>query len=163
MTDNYDLGRYGQLTLSENGKLWQFTHLYPPSVSGYATYLAGLALRSIILDDGDTDAKPGYHLLPRHGLDRAQHRARGRHGDRPHRGARSCFTAYQVQPVGQVDFTPVNPRPTTPPAVGGNVKVGAFNTLNFFVTTGDGYTCGPYSTLQCRGAEQRRRVHAAAR
>ncbi len=67
-------------------------------------------------------------------------------------GVLDQFTTYRLQPIGQVDFTAANPRPTTPPAVGGAIKVGSFNTLNFFVTTGAGYSCGPYSTLQCRGA-----------
>ncbi len=58
----------------------------------------------------------------------------------------------RIQPLGQVDFTASNPRPTTAPAVGGNVQVGSFNTLNFFATTGSSSICGPAGTLDCRGA-----------
>jgi hypothetical protein len=58
-----------------------------------------------------------------------------------------------VQPVGQSNFTNTdNPRPTTSPATNGTLKVVSANTLNFFVTLGAGYNCGPDGTLQCRGA-----------
>ncbi len=152
VTDNYDLGYYGQLTLSANGKLWQFTHLNTPDVAGYTAYLNGLPLRTIVLDDGGTATNPDPIVFPGTGLTagntvRVDDTITGLTGVLDYR-----YDLFRVQKVGQVDFTPSNPRPVTAPAVGGNIKVGAFNTLNFFVTTGAGYTCGPYSTLQCRGA-----------
>ncbi len=151
VTDNYDLGYSGQLTLSADGKLWQFTHQNAPSIAGYAAHLAAIALRSIVLDDANTKLDPDPIIYPGTGLT-ALNTVRVDDTVTGLTGVLDQFTTYRIQPIGQVNFTPANPRPTTPPAVGGAIKVGSFNTLNFFVTTGAGYTCGPYSTLQCRGA-----------
>ena len=55
-------------------------------------------------------------------------------------------------------FTVANPRPATPPAVGGAIKAVGMNLLNYFTTidttasTSTG-PCGPSGTLDCRGAD----------
>ncbi len=158
VTDNYDLGRYGQLTLSANGKLWQFTHQNAPSVSGYAAHLAAIALRSIVMDDGSSTQNPATIFYPGTGLTasntvRVDDTVAGLTGVLDYR-----FDFYRIQPVGQVNFTAANPRPTAPPAVGGTLKVASFNTLNFFTTidtTGGTSTgiCGPSGNQNCRGAD----------
>src|SRR4029450_8043122 len=60
------------------------------------------------------------------------------------------FNAYRGQP-GEADAiacTPTNPRPVAPAAVGGNLRVAAFNVLNYFNGDGAG---GGFPTA--RGAE----------
>lgn len=152
VTDNYDLGIYGELTLSSDGKLWQFTHLNAPSVSGYASHLAAIALRSIVLDDGSSASDPDPIIYPGTGLTalnsvRVDDTIAGLTGVMDQR-----YGLNMIQPVGQVNFTAANPRTTTPPAVGGSVRVGSFNTLNFFVTIGT-TACGPSGGMDCRGAD----------
>ena len=161
VTDNYDLGRYGELTLSVNGKLWQFTHQNAPDAINYAAYLSEIALRSILLDDGSTTQNLDPIFYPGTGLTtfntvRVDDTITGLTGVLDY-----DYGVYRLQPIGQVNFMADNPRTTTPPAVGGNVKVGSFNTLNFFVTlsptcvpsTGVNCPCGPTGGMDCRGAD----------
>lgn len=67
------------------------------------------------------------------------------------------FNLYRVFPTAPADYTATNPRPASPEPVGGTVRVGGMNTLNFFVTadypTGDPLDnkCGPANNQECRG------------
>ena len=47
-----DLERYGEILLSQNGRLFIFTNENAPDVAGYAAYQDEVAARSIMLDDG---------------------------------------------------------------------------------------------------------------
>ncbi len=166
-TEYYQLGRYGQIVLSEGGRLPQFTHISEPSEDGYTAHLDTVARRRIILDDDDNfqNVDPIMHPLPG-----------GLSADNPLRGgwtitdltgvlhwseAGSRDTdAWRIRPVvGQFDYsfdsTP-NPRPETPPAVGGNFHVASFNVLNYFTTIHDGDNiCGVDQAEpdNCRGAD----------
>src|SRR4029453_4836026 len=68
------------------------------------------------------------------------------------------FSLYPIPPTGPADYAAVNPRPAAPEPVGGNVRVAAMNTLNFFLTldypTGNPLDnkCGPAQTVEGRGA-----------
>ena len=64
----YNLGRYGEVTLAGGGRPVQFTQLNPPSVAGYAAYQADLALRTVILDDGNAQQNRDPILYPDPGL-----------------------------------------------------------------------------------------------
>ena len=98
VTDNYDLGRYGELTLSVNGKLWQFTH----QICARRHQLRCLPERDRAAQHPpgrrQHDAKPGPHLLPRHGPARVTC-ARGRYRHRRHRGARLGLGALPLTAV----------------------------------------------------------------
>lgn len=67
------------------------------------------------------------------------------------------FNLYRIVPTGPADYTPVNPRPAAPEAVGGSLRVASLNTLNYYLTpdypTGNPLdnTCGPLNNLECRG------------
>ena len=55
-------------------------------------------------------------------------------------------------------FTVVNPRPATPPAVGGAIKAASVNLLNYFTTidttsSSTSGPCGPAADQDCRGAD----------
>ena len=55
-------------------------------------------------------------------------------------------------------FTVANPRPATPPAVGGAIKAVSMNLLNYFTSidttsSSSAGPCGPSGTLDCRGAD----------
>lgn len=69
------------------------------------------------------------------------------------------FSSYRVQPTTYGAYTAVNPRPAAPTAVGGSLKVAAFNTLNYFLTldypssSSLDNACGPLQNLECRGAD----------
>jgi uncharacterized protein len=69
------------------------------------------------------------------------------------------FSLYRIQPTAPADYTSVNPRPAAPSNVGGNLKLAAMNTLNYFLTldypTGNpaDNKCGPSQNVECRGAD----------
>jgi hypothetical protein len=46
------------------------------------------------------------------------------------------FGRYRLEPTAPIAFARTNPRPAAPAAVGGDVRVASFNTLNFFTTLG---------------------------
>ncbi|MBI5566980.1 MAG: ExeM/NucH family extracellular endonuclease, partial [Chloroflexi bacterium] len=69
------------------------------------------------------------------------------------------FSLYRIFPTGPADYAAANPRPASPEPVGGNLRVAAMNTLNFFITpdypTGNPLDnkCGPAQNVECRGAD----------
>ena len=52
VTNLAGLERYGEILLSQNGRLFQFTNVNAPSVAGFNAHLLEIAARSIMLDDG---------------------------------------------------------------------------------------------------------------
>ncbi|GMA36728.1 hypothetical protein [Demequina litorisediminis] len=73
-------------------------------------------------------------------------------------GNSASGNAWRVRPVSAEaatpDFQVTNARPTAAPEVGGDIKVAAFNVLNYFLTTDSGTVCGPEGFKQeCRGAD----------
>ncbi|MGY2063912.1 ExeM/NucH family extracellular endonuclease [Blastococcus sp. SYSU DS0619] len=136
VSEVYDLTSYGELTLSEGGLLVQPTELARPG-AGAEAIAAENALRSITLDDAVSSrvsVTTAPYLSP----------------ETPVRvGDELTFTeplvlgygfdAWRLQPAdGTADgvFAPQNTRPAAPEAVGGDVQVGAFNVLNYFLTFG---------------------------
>lgn len=158
VTDNYDLGRFGEVGLAfapTYGTAIAFTRLMAGTqvaLPGPAAVAAtGLNNRSrILLDDGSNNT---YGTLvptanyPRDGGGLTFSNTL-RLGDRvnvdgfgtytPLTGVLGFgFSAYRLQPVDgePITFGPSdNPRPVTPPTVGGRVKVMSANVLNYFTT-----------------------------
>lgn len=147
VTDNYNLGRYGEINVSAGGIVYQPTQLIDPNdapasgtttsgtsnVAAVTTMLDDNALRTILLDDGvgtmttlpyvnsDNTLRIGSTLDSLVGI------------------MGYAFSVYRIQPVPYA-YPTFNyaARPTTVPSVGANanVKVAAFNVLNYF--NGDG-------------------------
>src|SRR5262249_37088116 len=63
VSEYFELSRYGQIVLTQEGRSFQFTETSPPSVSGYATHLDAVARRQVILDD-DNNAQEAYLNKP---------------------------------------------------------------------------------------------------
>ena len=160
VTDNFNLGRFGEVGLAwvpnyvpgvNFTRLMAGTQVAAPGADANA--VSDLNNRSrIILDDGSNNTYG--NLLPT-----AVYPQDGggltftntlRLGDRVNVNAEGTYTpltgvlgfgfsSYRVQPVASapIVFGPSdNPRPTTPPAVGGRVKVASANVLNYFTTYG---------------------------
>ncbi|MER6943763.1 ExeM/NucH family extracellular endonuclease [Nonomuraea sp. NPDC000554] len=124
VSEIYNLGRYGEITLSKGARLWQ-----PTDRKGVDTEKD--ARRTILLDDGSNAQNPP--TLPYHtgGSNTV------RIGDevKDLTGVLTYgFGGYRVQPTGQVVFKAENPRPAQPAKVGGDVRVASLNTLNWFTT-----------------------------
>lgn len=151
VSDNYTLGRYGDVTLSPDAVLPQFTDVSLPGVEGFAEYVTSTQRSQIILDDTSGKQNPAS--------------VRGRNGQPLSAGntlragdavdavvgvldqfyndkapPEAYQTSYRVQPTQPLDFKG-GERPTAADlknAVGAaNVKVASANVLNFFSKVGD--------------------------
>lgn len=160
VSDLYNLGRFGTITLSEGGRLSQFTNSNAPDVAGYAAHKDMNARRSIVLDDGLRSQNPAdvHHLAAGAAANYSI-----RSGDtldgvtgvlRYSRGSGgSGDETWRLMPTVDPQFNAANPRPGAP-AIGGNVRVAGFNALNFFTTLDGGQSdCGPQNNQSCRGAD----------
>ena len=151
VNDVYNLGRFGQVTLSDS-RQFQFTHNNLPDVDGYAAHLAALELNQIILDDAKTSQNPDPVVHPAGGLSASNTLRTGSVASID--GVMSyAFGDYRIHPTGEVLFSN-NERPESPEDVGGNFKAAGINVLNYFTTIDNGaFICSPDADQECRGAD----------
>lgn len=141
ITESFDYEQFGDLTLSSEGIIYQYSQLNDPDADGNAAYQDFIADNTIQIDDGsdgrrsDLDPlfEPDGDLLP--GVDAAL-----RHGQElePIVGIMDFgFSEYKLRMPDGAEFAAVegsNPRPDSPDDVGGSLKVVSFNVLNYFTT-----------------------------
>lgn len=165
ITDNYNLGRYGQVTLTSDEIQYQFTENHAPDKDGFDAYNAEIQKDQIILDDLSSQQNPASHYGRNGEPLSADNTLRA--GDSVEKivGIVDQFidtdagvheTSYRIQPTDIVNFTG-DDRPTTndiPDAVANaEIKVGAFNVLNYFTTLGSTSFTTPAGTSHSgRGA-----------
>ena len=153
------LERYGEVGLSQGGRLYQFTNSNAPDVTAYAAHQDDVASRSIILDDGMRSTYPttNRHLAAGAAADysiRTGDSITGATGNvRYSRGSGgSGDEGWRLVPTEDAMFDDDNPRPGTP-SVAGSTRVASFNVLNFFSNIDTGQAiCGPLGNQNCRGA-----------
>ena len=148
-TDNYSWGRYGEVELSVNSRLFNPTNVVLPGAPAIA--LQDLNDRNRIqMDDGSRVENP-LPFPPYLGINNTL-----RAGDTiPNLiGVLSYdYGSYEIHPTGTVTFTPTNPR-TVRVNYLGLLKVASFNVLNYFTTIDTGADiCGPSGNMECRGAD----------
>jgi len=155
VTEVFTLGRYGEVLLSQGGRLAVPTHAGEPGASAQAVRNANI-LRSIVLDDGLTNQNPDPVIYPAPGLS-ALNTLRGGDTTTGLSGVLTYFDPtedFRIHPTGAVAWSHDNPRPAAPPVVPGTLTVVGMNTLNFFTTVDPGPDiCGPLASLDCRGAD----------
>ena len=165
VTEHFQLGRFGQVVLSANDRLRQPTHVVAPGAPALALQAAN-NLNRIILDDELNNQNPdpirfarGGNPLSASNTLRGGDTATGVVGIMTYTWAGNAASgnAYRVRPVnalgGSFNFEPANPRPTSPPAVGGRLRVASMNLLNFF-NTFDNCAFGVGGPpADCRGAD----------
>ena len=96
-----------------------------------------LVTRRVILDDGRTTQNPDSLYHPNGDVFSNENNFRGGDVVENTTGVLSYgFGAFRIQPTRGADYTSVNPRPAAPEAVGGTLRVAAFNVLNYFTTLG---------------------------
>ncbi len=169
VTEHFQLGRFGQVVVSLD-RQYQPTHLVPPGGPGSERDLLAQAnaLSRIIIDDGTNLQNPDPIVFGRNGQPltaantlRSGDTATGITGVLVYTWAGNAASpnAYRVRPVfalnGAANFIEVNPRPTAPEAIGGSVRAGSMNLLNYFNTFGTtACTFGVGGGVaECRGAE----------
>lgn len=165
---NYFQGRFGQLTVSVGGRLETPTNRYRAGTPQAVALADENRRRRLLLDDGRSTQNPNptpYFFDD--GVARAGDTVAALTGVIDYGLATSSaagYADYRLHPTVAPLFTVANPRPATPPVVGGNLKLAAFNVLNYFTTftngsdafgnTGQKCTQGsdtPSASL-CRGA-----------
>jgi uncharacterized protein len=167
VSQNYFLGRFGQLTLS-GSRLETPTNRYRPGTAAAIALRASNNANFVVLDDASSVQNP--NPIPYIGIDntiRAGDTAAGLTGVVDF-GSISSSTAgpagYKLQPSIAPVFVRKNGRIPAPEAVGGTIKVASFNVLNFFSTFTNGTTAdgqvnqgckvgGVVSKTNCRGAD----------
>ena len=131
VTESRNADNFGELKLSSGGVLFTPTEVAEPGPAA-AAIAAENVRRSIILDDAKSAAnpRPVPYVGPLDSL---------RRGDTTSglTGILSYgFGQYRVQPTTEPTFTENNPRPAAPDDVGGDIQIGSFNVLNYFITFG---------------------------
>nr|BBJ02546.1 extracelullar DNA degradation protein EddB [Marinobacter nauticus] len=151
VNDNYDLGRFGSLTLGSG------RHFIPTNVALPGPDAALVAemngLDRIILDDGSNRQNPTIVPYPSPQLSASQ---TVRAGDTVNdlQGILDYrFSEWRLQPTTAPSFSQTNPRPTEPRLENrGNLLVASFNVLNFF--NGDGMGGGFPTARGANNAEE---------
>ncbi len=165
VVENYQLGRFGQVTLAAGTRPQQFTHANAPSTSGYTAHKDTVTRQIIVLDDASNAQNPDPTIYPQNNLSANNSLRSGSTINNltgvlhwSWGGNASSSDTWRIRPVtGQswnYNFTQA-PRPTTPPSVGTtHVRVASFNLLNYFNTFGTGNCTNGVSgaATDCRGA-----------
>ncbi|MBJ9654083.1 ExeM/NucH family extracellular endonuclease [Burkholderia multivorans] len=152
VTDNYELGRYGSVLLS-NGRLRTPTSVVPPSQA--QTQIDANARNRLILDDGSNKQNPASVPYPTPQLSAANTLRTG-YTVRDVQGVLEVrYGAWRVQPVpGAAAPTfdaRANPRTNAPARdPHANLRVASFNVLNYFNGNGLG---GGFDDPNNRGAK----------
>ncbi|HET7069426.1 MAG TPA: ExeM/NucH family extracellular endonuclease [Nocardioides sp.] len=165
VSDNYDTNQYGEIGLATGDhQLWQPTDLYNPNIQPgkVAEVEADNAARGVVLDDGSS-----WNYLTTHKNDPMAWLTT----DNPVRiGSTATLkqpvildyrnNLWKFQPTHQVlgdgsgvaIFSDTRTANQAPQPVGGDLKLGTFNVLNFFNTTGEdwvsegnGHACTYYN------------------
>lgn len=123
-TEHFQLGRFGEVTVSADGRLFQPT-------DGHGTSQAENDRRRLLIDDGSNVQNPPTVPYTSPEVLRLGDTATGATGV-----LSFGFGRYRLQPTEPIRFARANPRPAAPAPVGGDVRVASFNTLNWFTTLG---------------------------
>ncbi|ASP48779.1 ExeM/NucH family extracellular endonuclease [Cognaticolwellia beringensis] len=135
VTDNYNLGRYGEVALS-NGRLYVPTNMHLPGTVEYSALAARNALNKVTLDDGINGSNPENIIYPTNGLSAANTLRAGDTVTSLTGLVDYSFGNYRIIPVEAPTFDSANLRTEAPELVTGNLRIASFNVLNYF--NGDG-------------------------
>lgn len=152
-SQNYFQGRYGQVTLSAEGRLVKPTNVFPAGSVAAQQLAEANAQRQLLLDDGSSLQNPTP--IPYIGADntlRAGDTLDGLVGVIDYglsTASNTGLASYKVHPTEPVNFQRSHPRSAKPAEVGGNLKVASFNVLNYFTTFTNGQTASGASGQGC--------------
>lgn len=138
VTDNYNLGRYGEIWLSANGRLMNPTNVAAPGDAALAVKAANDRNR-ILIDDGQTAQNPEVIAYPAPELSAANTLRAGDEVTALNGVMGFAFGSYRIHPTEAPAFVPANLRTATPELPGtGSLKIASFNVLNYFNGDGQG-------------------------
>jgi predicted extracellular nuclease len=137
LTENYNLGRYGEVWLSSGGRLMQPTNVVAPGAAANALQAAN-DLNRILLDDGLSIQNPDPVKYPSPGLTAYNTLRSGDSVTNLVGVVDYAAASYRVHATQAPGFVATNARSATPAYVGGSLKVASFNVLNYFNGDGQG-------------------------
>ena len=161
VSELYGLERFGEVILSEGGRLFIFANRNFPDVDAYAAFLKANAARTIVLDDGHRGQSrlPVRYLHAAGSIDEPVRVGSSVAGGltgvlRYSRGSGSIGTeTWRLMATVDPVFLADNPRPGAPD-IDGELRIASFNARNFFTTIDSGQdVCGPSAVSNCRGAD----------
>jgi len=135
VTDNYSLGRYGEVALS-NGRVYVPTNLHQPGSVEYSNLAASNALNRITLDDGINGSNPAEIIYPTGGLSASNTLRAGDTVNNITGVVDYSYGNYRIIPVEEPSFISSNARKAAPQLSEGNLRIASFNVLNYY--NGDG-------------------------
>ncbi|WP_334030401.1 ExeM/NucH family extracellular endonuclease [Alteromonas sp. P256] len=153
VSDNFGLGRFGRVTLS-NGRIFNPNNIFEPGTAENLELAEQNQLNRIILDDGSDNQNPAVVPFPTGNLSASNTL---RLGDTV-----SSLTGvldftrgeYMIYATAEPTFVASNPRTEAPDLAPGNLSVASLNVLNFFNNIDSGPDiCGPEGNDDCRGAD----------
>ena len=147
VTENFSLGRFGEVVLSSIGRQFQGTHLALPGPAAVAVEDLNARTR-IVLDDANSSQNADPTRYPTGGLSASNTLRTGATVDDLTAVVHEAFGTYRLQPADEITFDGAATRPASPPTVGGRMQVAAFNVLNYF----NGNGAGDFSDPDNRGA-----------
>ncbi|MFI0373766.1 ExeM/NucH family extracellular endonuclease [Actinomadura sp. 1N219] len=121
-TETYTLGRYGEVTVSADGRLFQPT-------DGHGSTQERNDASRLLVDDASSVQNPETIPYTDPRVLRIGDSTYGLTGVLNY-----GFGKYRLEPTRTAHFANTNPRPARPRHVGGDVRVASFNTLNWFTT-----------------------------
>lgn len=136
VSELFNLDRFGEYTVSADGRPVQFTQDNAPDVAGYDQHLQDLAAGQITLDDALSGQNPDVLNIidGNDGILTVEDVFRMGDTISSIEGVVGYgFDEFRIHaPEG--DYEQANPRPETPEDLGGNFKVASLNVLNYFTT-----------------------------
>lgn len=138
ISQNYFVGRFGQLTLSAQDRMFQPTQVHPAGTEEMDRLLSQYAANSIVLDDGSSSQNPFPipYVEDFSGTIRCGDKIVELTGvlDFGPVGTGKEIRGYRLHPTKPPLFSIHNSRPPQPPALRESLRIGAFNVWNFFTT-----------------------------
>jgi uncharacterized protein len=127
-TEHFQLGRFGEVTVSSDGRLFEPTTVVDPGASAAVVQELNNR-RRLLIDDGSNVQNPATVPFLTPDVLRLGDTTTGITGV-----LTFGFGLYRLEPTAPITFSRTNPRPAAPVAVGGDIRVASFNTLNYFTT-----------------------------
>jgi uncharacterized protein len=154
-SEHFQLGRFGEVTVSSDGRLLEPTTVADPGAPAVALQELN-DRRRLLIDDGLNVQNPDTVPFLTPNVLRLGDTASGITGVMSF-----GFSQYRLQPTAPITFTRTNPRPAAPSAVGGEIRVASLNTLNYFTTlTSDNSSARGATTAEEFSRQQAKLVSA---
>lgn len=160
ISEQFNLDRFNEIRLVAGERPVQFTQENEPSPAGYEAERQEVGTRTITYDDGlnvqnaAIDNLDGFAPYNTATAPRMGDQVSSLTGvlDYQWAGASASGSTWRVRAIedGDNSFVSANPRTASAPDVGGTLKVGSFNVLNYFETLDDGSLTA--NGLEPRGA-----------